>query len=395
VPKESSSTAASQRLRGQCVAVTGRLASLSREEANRLVRAQGGHFSDKVSRETTLLVVGQEGWPLGKDGRLSGNLRRTRVLQEAGHKLQVIGEQEFLERLGLSELASGICGRYTLAQLARVLNVPRTLIAAWLRHRLIEPAGEVEGLPVFDFHQVAAIKALCELRQTGVSTKRLRRSLEQLGQWLPDAQDALLRLSAVEGELLVRDDTGGLTELNGQRRFEFTPLDGDERDGDGARIVKLGPRMSPDAIFYQAVEHEEAGRLDQASELYRRYLHQFGPDAQVCFNLGNVLSALGRHEAAIERFRQAVELNANYVEAWNNLGTTLVEANQREEAIAAFAAALAHAPCYADALYNMADTLEELGRDNEAVRYWRAYLACDSSGPWADYARKRISGRRA
>lgn len=390
MPKESSST---ERLRGECVALTGRLAALSREEAQRLVRAQAGRVSDKVSRDTTLLVVGQVGWPLGKDGRLSVNLRRARQLQEAGHSLQVVGEQEFLERLGLAELAGGICGRYTLAQLARVLNVPRTLIAAWLRHRLIEPAGEVEGLPVFDFHQAAAIKTLCELRQTGVSTRRLRRSLEQLSQWLPDAEDALLRLSAVEGELLVRDDAGGLSEPNGQRRFEFTPVDGNGRDA--ARIVPLGARMSPDAMFQQAVEHEEAGHLDQASESYRRWLHQFGPDAQVCFNLGNVLCALGRYEAAIERFRQAVELRAAYVEAWNNLGTTLVEADQREEAIAAFAAALAHAPCYTDALYNMADTLEELGRDNEAQRYWRAYLACDSSGPWADYARQRISSRRA
>jgi tetratricopeptide (TPR) repeat protein len=392
VPKESLSIAA-HRLRGECVALTGRLAALAREEAHRLVRAQGGRIGDKVSRETTLVVVGQEGWPLGKDGRLSANLRRVRQLQEAGHTIAVVGEQEFLQRLGLAELAGGICGRYTLAQLARLLGVPRNRIAGWLRHRVIEPAGELEGLPVFDFRQVAAIKALCELRQSGVSTRRLRRSLEQLSVWLPDAEDALLRLSAVEGELLVRDDRGGLAEPNGQRRLEFDA--GDAEADRGETIVALGSRFSPEALFAQAVDHEEAGRLQQADEAYRRWLHQFGPDAEVCFNLGNVLCATGHHEAAIERFRQAVELNAAYVDAWNNLGTALAESHQHEAAVAAFAAALAHEPCYGDALYNMADTLDELGRANEAQRYWRAYLACDSSGPWADYARQRLSNRRA
>lgn len=386
--KEASSIAVSQGLRGQCVALTGRLAALSREEALRLVRARGARVGEKVSRETTLLVVGQEGWPLGKDGRLSANLRRARQLQELGHTIEVVGEQEFLERLGLIELAGGICGRYTLAQLARLLNVPRARVQAWLKHRVIEPAGEIEGLPVFDFRQVAAIKALCELRQTGVSARRLRRSLEQLSDWLPGTEQALLRLSAVEGELLVRDEGGGLTELNGQRRLEFDAAEAGDQDG--TPVVSLGWRISPEALFQQAVEHEQAERLEQAGEAYRRWLHQFGPDAQVCFNLGNVLCASGHHEAAIERFRQAVELNAAYIEAWNNLGTALAQSNQREAAIAAFAAALAQEPCYGDALYNMADTLDELERVDEAQRYWRSYLACDSGSPWADYARQRL-----
>jgi tetratricopeptide (TPR) repeat protein len=377
---------------GQCVALTGRLAALSREEALRLVRARGARVGEKVSRETTLLVVGQEGWPLGKDGRLSANLRRARALQEAGHAIEVVDEQEFLTRLGLVELADGICGRYTLAQLARLLSVPRGRIQAWLKHQVIEAAGEVEGLPVFDFRQVAAIKALCQLRQTGVSARRLRRSLEQLSAWLPGTEQALLRLSAVEGELLVRDDRG-LAELNGQRRLEFDAAE--SPDHEGREVVSIGWRISPEALFQQAVEHEQAGRLEQAGEAYRRWLHQFGPDAQVCFNLGNVLCASGRHEAAIERFRQAVELNAAYIEAWNNLGTALIQSNQREAAIAAFAAALAHDPCYGDALYNMADTLEELGRTQEAQRYWRTYLTCDSTSDWADYARQRLRKREA
>jgi tetratricopeptide (TPR) repeat protein len=392
VARELLSKASSQRLLGQCVALTGRLATLSRAEARRIVAAQGGRTSSAVTRETTMLVVGQEAWPLRKDGRLNANLRRAHRLQESGHKLEVLGEQAFLDHLGLEEFASGICARHTIGQLTRLLNVPRARVEAWLRHGLIQPAETLEGLPVFDFRQVAAIKALCELKQSGVSTARLRRSLKQLSIWLPDAEDALLRLSAAGGQLLVRDSHGGLAEPNGQRWLEFQRCS-DEAASDGPTV--LGTPISADELFRQAVEHEEAGRLREAADAYHRWLHDFGPDARVCFNLGNVLSASRKPEAAIERFRQAIELNANYVEAWNNLGLTLIRIGQREQAVSAFTQALQREPSYADALYNLADTLDELCRCDEAQRYWRSYLACDATGPWADYARGRLSPRGA
>jgi BRCT domain type II-containing protein len=62
-------------LRGQCVAVTGRLAALSGEEAQRLVRSRGGRLGGGVSRETTLLVVGPQGWRQVKVGRLLAQMR--------------------------------------------------------------------------------------------------------------------------------------------------------------------------------------------------------------------------------------------------------------------------------------------------------------------------------
>jgi tetratricopeptide (TPR) repeat protein len=374
------------------VAITGRLATLSRAEAWRIVHARGGRTTSAVTRETTLLVVGQEAWPLRKDGRLNANLRRAHRLQASGHKLEVLGEQAFLDRLGLEEFASDICRRHTINQLTRLLNVPRARISAWLRHGLIQPAETLDGLPVFDYRQVAAIKALCELRQSGVSTARLRRSLKQLSVWLPDAEDALLRLSAAEGQLLVRDASGGLAEPSGQRRLEFP---GSAEESTGAAAVMLDQRNMADELFAQAVRHEEGGHLKEAIESYHHWLHEFGPDAQVCFNLGNVLAASRKPEAAIERFRQAVELDAGHVEAWNNLGVVLAKSGQREQAIAAFTKAIQREPSYSDAIYNLADTLEELGRCEEAQRHWRAYLACETSGPWADYARQRLSPRRA
>ena len=71
-------------LQGKRVAFTGRLASMTRADAADLIRAHGGRFTATLNRFTSLLVVGQDGWPFEKDGRLSGKLRKARSLQRNG-----------------------------------------------------------------------------------------------------------------------------------------------------------------------------------------------------------------------------------------------------------------------------------------------------------------------
>src|SRR5437868_14057079 len=71
-------------LRGQRVALTGALVSMPRAEAVALVRRSGGEFSAQVTRETSLLVVGEQGWPLKRNGRLTNKLERARLLQRQG-----------------------------------------------------------------------------------------------------------------------------------------------------------------------------------------------------------------------------------------------------------------------------------------------------------------------
>ena len=86
----------SKALVGKRVALTGRLAAMSRLDAVNLVRAHGGVFVSRLSRLTAILVVGQDGWPLQKDGRLTGNLRRAQALLRQGCPIAVLSEDEFL-----------------------------------------------------------------------------------------------------------------------------------------------------------------------------------------------------------------------------------------------------------------------------------------------------------
>ena len=71
-------------LEGRAVAITGRLASMTRENAVAAIERLGGRYQMRVDKDTTTLVLGMDGWPLRKDGRLTHALVAARKLQESG-----------------------------------------------------------------------------------------------------------------------------------------------------------------------------------------------------------------------------------------------------------------------------------------------------------------------
>src|SRR5690348_7948653 len=77
------------------IAFTGRLACMTRTEAFAVVRRHGGTPSQAVTRRTTLLIVGELGWPLLDDGRPSNKLSRA-----TSYGIPVVSERRFLEWIG-------------------------------------------------------------------------------------------------------------------------------------------------------------------------------------------------------------------------------------------------------------------------------------------------------
>jgi tetratricopeptide (TPR) repeat protein len=360
---------------------------MTTHEAAALVQTYGGTFVPSVNRRTSLLVVGQEGWPLRKDGRLTQKLRKARLLQRQT-PLVILTEEALLSRLGLASRSDGIRRLYTLAELTRILRVRRDCLRAWMQSGLIRPAQTEHGLCYFDYRQVSGAKTLSALAQAGVTKERLRRSLRQLQAWLPEVEEPLAQLALLEsgGKVLVRLEGGRLAEPTGQLVFDFEEA---EPPADG-NVLSTQPAAAAD-WFVLAGQHEEAGRLREAVHAYRQALRISGPTAATCFNLGNTLLALGQTEAARQQLCQAVELQPDFVAAWNNLGTVLEELGRWEEARAAYVQALALDPGYADAHYNLADLLETMGRGDAAERHWRAYVQRDADSQWGRHARRRLS----
>src|SRR6185436_16910603 len=111
---------------------------------------------------------------------------------------------------------------YTTPTLCEVLGVAPGRVRAWVKAGLLSPADSRGGVWHFDFRQASAAKTLCDLARSGVTLARLRRSLEQLRAWLPEAAEPLHQLSLLEdGQFLVRLEDGELAEPDGQLRIDF------------------------------------------------------------------------------------------------------------------------------------------------------------------------------
>lgn len=367
---------------------------MTRGEAAELVAAHGGRFAVSPTRHTAFLVVGQEGWPLQEDGRLTRKLLKARDLEKIGAPITVLKEEVFLGLLGLEGRQEDIHRIYTTGQVSRILGLAGSTVRAWVRAKLIEPVRTVHRLSYFDFRQMAGAKAICELIRAGIPTERIRRSLEALRGLRLGAEEPLLQLALIEedGRLLARLRDGLLLEPDGQLCFDFSPPAAE------ALPLDSGP-VSAAEWFDRALEHEEAGRLAEADRAYTAAAaagvsespHGFHSGPELPFNHGNVLYALDRKEDACAKFRQALGLDSTYAEAWNNLGNSLADLGRLDEAVGAYERALAVEPGYADAHFNLAETLYQMGFAADAAPHWRAYLKQDARSAWARQALSRLA----
>jgi predicted O-linked N-acetylglucosamine transferase (SPINDLY family) len=162
---------------------------------------------------------------------------------------------------------------------------------------------------------------------------------------------------------------------------------------------------SPQQLLQAAVQHHQAGQLDEAERLYRQLLgmfpglpdvtrnlglvlHQKGnhagavelldqsirakPDVPNAHNnLGEALRALGRLDEAIARYRVALRLNPNYPEALNNLGAALLQKGDTDAGIAELKRALSLRPDYARAMLNLGGALAKSGKLAEGMKFLR------------------------
>jgi len=160
--------------------------------------------------------------------------------------------------------------------------------------------------------------------------------------------------------------------------------------------------------FAQAVAHHQAGRLQQAADLYQQILteqprhadslhllglvgyktgrleeavglitdaiQQDSTKAPYCFNLGVVLQKQGKLDEAADVYRRAVKLNPSHIEAQSNLGNVLLEQGKLDQAAAAYQQALRLNPNAAEAHNNLGVALKEQGKFAQAVASYQQAL---------------------
>src|SRR5262245_46968474 len=104
------------------VAFSGRLAAMKREEAFALVRRRGGTPRRGVTKQTSVLVVGELGWPMLSDGQPSKSLSLAK-----SHGIAIASERQFLEWAGRS-IPSEQVRSYSAGQLASLSALPSEVI---------------------------------------------------------------------------------------------------------------------------------------------------------------------------------------------------------------------------------------------------------------------------
>ncbi len=97
-------------------------------------------------------------------------------------------------------------------------------------------------------------------------------------------------------------------------------------------------------------------------------------------NKADNLDGAGRHEAAIECYNKALELNPQFVDAWYNKGLAFENKGLFDKALLCYNKVLELSPKDAGAWYNKADCEDKLKRISDAASSYRRFLSLSYSG---------------
>lgn len=392
-------------LQGRGLCLLGKLGGLAKRDAKSWIVHCGGQVLPLTDPRVTDVVIGADSFPF--------NLRELDdvVLQriEQGD-VALLEETEFWHQCGLLDESKHSATLYTPAMLADLLKLPIRTVRRWHRLGLLRPVKEVCRLPYFDFQELAAARRLASWLQTE-SPETVEQQLVKLTRVLPGARVPLSQLPIiVRGKEVLLRQMSGLVDPNGQLRFDFDQW-GDQDEWPAARILALSDHVAesetdimtrtitdwsdlqaktPEDCLQQAIEREDAQDWQAALQIYRFMQLEFGPSADVCFQIGELLYRTGELSAARERYSIAVELDSEFLEARANLGCVLMDLQQWDQALATFEAALDLHPDYVDVLFHAAAASEKLGRNADAREYWERFLRIAPNSPWAQYAQAKL-----
>jgi Flp pilus assembly protein TadD len=145
----------------------------------------------------------------------------------------------------------------------------------------------------------------------------------------------------------------------------------------GETPVAPVPGAKPQEVWGdRAVALEKARDFTGMLAHCRRWTQAEPNNEWAWFSLGVAYRNLERYREAIEAYREALRLKADFATAWNNLGFAYQKMGRSREEIEAYQEALRLEPDFADAWYNLAGAYFRSGNRSaalEAVRELRRY----------------------
>jgi Tfp pilus assembly protein PilF len=136
------------------------------------------------------------------------------------------------------------------------------------------------------------------------------------------------------------------------------------------------------------------GHLDRAAHFYRRSI-EFFPSAKAYTFLGWVLSLKGLYDDAIEKCKQAIDLDPDFGNPYNDIGAYLIKQNKYDEAAIWLKKALG-APDYENYCYpylNLGRVYEFKGKWDEALSWYKKALQENKNYQPAEQALEDLQAR--
>jgi protein O-GlcNAc transferase len=119
-------------------------------------------------------------------------------------------------------------------------------------------------------------------------------------------------------------------------------------------------RLTLNQALATAIDHHQAGRWVEASQLYRHILVEDPDHPDALHLLGLLARRAGDERLASQLIQKAISIRPGHPEYHNSLGIGLMNLAKPGEAAVAFRQAIRHAPDLAEAHYNLGNALRQL-----------------------------------
>jgi tetratricopeptide (TPR) repeat protein len=157
-----------------------------------------------------------------------------------------------------------------------------------------------------------------------------------------------------------------------------------------AEMKKGGPVMQAassgiQGVWVAALQHYQAGRLDEAERLFHRVLAVNPRHADSLHLLGVIAYQTGRQDLAVDMIRKAIAINPREASLHSNLGNLLLPQGRLDEAVACYRKAIELKPKFSEALNNLGNAFRAQKQLDEAITSYRRALALKPDDPEAHY----------
>jgi tetratricopeptide (TPR) repeat protein len=282
--------------------------------------------------------------------------------------------------------------QYSMREVERLLQLPRSTLQGLVRLGFVRPTRGPRRQYLFSFQDLIILRAARALMQANIPQRRIRRSLGQLRERLPEAVPLSgLAISAVGDRVVVREGANHWQADDGQYvlGFEVSVQNGilrmiehkqardveqarrDRAGGGGGEAASHGPDSAED-WFGEGLRLES---VDPAAAVaaYARAAEADPDNSAAWINWGRLLHETGEARAAEKVYRRALERCGADSLLLFNLGVALEDLGEKEAALEAYHAAVSEDPNFADCHYNLARLYESAGKTQHAIRHLGQY----------------------